>query len=558
MTNAGSIPGSKGGELNPQALLACVGALGVLGLGAVVWASSHMAVYAALVGTSGVALFLFSLRREFRQDMAARALLGTFLTPIVAWVLPHVLLLFLVMCFWVPAMAGRRDRIAGVYLCCMLLLPALDVPIAIGSLKLVAFNVQDGLVLGSAFAIARNPVRHPGRFIADRWVIALLVLFTVVFGRDTSSTNLLRVACSVVLNLGLPYYVLSRGIANATELRTTIRWFACGGVALAALMLFEAVRAWSLYNELYQHYGLPNMFYLKVRGGIVRAAGPFMESTSAALVLALSLAGMWLLRADFRSRLRHYALAAVMFLGMSVPQSRGAWMGVLVGWLLVDLYRRDYAALARRCMVMGLLAAVVLALASLSPTFANAVGFSPGSADTAEYRKQLFQRGMEQIRLRPFTGYSMPQLDVVMADMRQGEGIVDYVNSFIWVALVSGIGGLALFCGSFMAPMIQSWTRCRDWALAQGRDAGAFLFAGLAMLIVMFAFTSFGARPASVTFAMFGFACALRGIEIRSRTAREAEPLLPSLAQVAPAAAVPLAETAPRARSRDQAASISL
>lgn len=507
---------------NPRALLACVAALGLLGLGAGAWAFIHTGVYAACVGAFAAALFALSLRREYRQDMATRAILAAFLTPVLAWTLPHILLLFLAMCFWVPVMAGRRDRIPGVYLFSLMLLPGLDVPIAIGSLKLFDFGVQDGLVLGSAIAVACNPVRHSGRFTADKWAVALMMLFTVALSRETSATNLLRTASNVVLDLGLPYFVLSRGIASPDELRATIRWFACGGLVLAALMIFEAARSWSLYNELYPHYGLPIMFYMKARGGILRAAGPFMESTSAALVLAVCLAGLWLLRDDFRSRLRHYALAAVMFVGLSVPQSRGAWMGVLVGLVLIDLYRRDYLVLVRRGMAVAGLAALVLGGAAVSSGFASAAGLSAGPGDTVEYRKLLFQRGMEQIMQRPLTGYSTFQLNVVMADLRQGEGIIDFVNSFIWVALVSGVGGLALFVANYAVPMAQAWSlrgRCRgdDWGGAEGRDAGAFLFASLAMLMVMFAFTSFGMRPASVTFAMFGFGCALHGLAMRAR-----------------------------------------
>src|SRR5205823_14929014 len=38
----------------------------------------------------------------------------------------------------------------------------------------------------------------------------------------------------------------------------------------------------------------------------------------------------------------------------------------------------------------------------------------------------------------------------VMQQLRQGQGIIDIVNTYLWVALESGLVGLALFCGFFL------------------------------------------------------------------------------------------------------------
>lgn len=504
--------------MNRDPLLACVAALAVLGLGVVAWVELHSAVYAAGVSTAGVALLVLSLRCEYRDDMATRAILITFLTPIVAWSLPHILLLYLVMCFWVPVLAGRRENVPGVYLLSLMLLPALEMPMAIGSLKLFDFGVLDAMVVGSAIAVARHPVRHPGQRVADRWVLALMLMFAVVLSRQTSMTNLLRMAVNVVLDLGLPYYVLSRGIANVDGLRRTMRWFACGGMAVASLMIFEAVRTWPIYNELYARYHVPVLLLVKERGGILRAGGTFMESTSAALVLALCLAALLLLRDDFRSRLRNLMLAAIMFVGLSVPQSRGAWLGLFLGILVADFYRRNYRVLARNLVVLAGLIGVVFVMMHMTTALSDSFGSAGSVDDTVGYRRLLLQRGIEQIRLRPLTGYSMPELAFVMADMRQGEGIIDYVNSYLWVGLVAGLPGLALFASALFHPTAQIWKLRRRVVPPEAADVVTYAFSALVMIVVMFAFTSFGGRPASLTFALFGFAAALRGCETWSRS----------------------------------------
>ncbi|TCM20821.1 O-antigen ligase-like membrane protein [Novosphingobium sp. PhB165] len=514
------------GSTDATGVAVCLGLLAMLVLGAGAFVVVRTGVYLACVSTLGVALFVLSLKGEYRREMLPRALIGTFMPPMLAWMLPEAHLIQLVMLFWVPLLAGSVSRIAGVYLFSVLLLPPLDLPVYVGSLKLFDFGILDALVLGSAVAIACRPVLHARRFASDKWVIAVILLLSVAVSRQTSMTNVLRMLVNAVFDLGLPYFVLSRGINGVDQLRAAMRWFACGGVALASLMTFEAFRAWPMYNELYARDMVPTIILVKERAGILRAAGPFMESTSAALVLALCLMALWILRSDFRSRLHHYLLVGLVFLGMSVPQSRGAWIGFFLGLLVLDVYRRDYKRLILKAALFAGGIVLVFAAAHVSSGIAASLGMGAGPDDTVAYRRMLLQRGIEEIMRRPFTGYSTPQLAYILADMRQGEGIIDFVNSYLWVTLVSGVAGLSIFVGAFLSPLIGLWKRRRDLAAPDidplASQACAFAFTCLVMLMVMFAFTSFGSRPAFLTFAFFGFALAVRGSDLRSPRTPEA------------------------------------
>ncbi|WP_126172158.1 O-antigen ligase family protein [Altericroceibacterium xinjiangense] len=468
--------------------------------------------YVAVVSSTAVCLFLFCLKQQYRQAMAVQSLTIAFAMPLVAWSLSNVWALYLVMGLWVPLMAGRFDRIAPVYLLSFLLLPSLDTEAVIGGVKLFNFGVLDALAIGAALAIYCNPAKGRALLQSDVWVCVLLLTFGAALSRETSLTHFLRTSVNIVFDFGLPYYVLSRGLRSIEELRAAMRWLACGGVILSAILVFEVSRAWAIYRELYALYELPTLILIKSRGGLLRAGGPFVEPTSIAMIMAICLVALWLLRDQFRSRLHFYGLAAVIFIGLSAPQSRGAWIGCFFALAVSDIFLGRYAALARKVLVVAAGVTVVFTAAQFSPYLSESVGLSGHSSETSDYRRELLRRGLEEFWGSPLIGYSTAELEVRLEDMRQGEGIIDYVNTYVWIGLIAGPVGLAAFFGTFLHFL----RRIRRMSAAaedrQTAQTAAFAFSYLAMLLEMLFFTSFGERPAFLTFGLLGFAAALLSI----------------------------------------------
>jgi O-antigen ligase len=141
------------------------------------------------------------------------------------------------------------------------------------------------------------------------------------------------------------------------------------------------------------------------------------------------------------------------------------------------------------------------------------LGLSDGGAsDTTTYRRELFEKGRQVFRLSPLVGHSIPRLNVLMAELRQGEGIIDFVNTYLWIALIGGSVGLAIFIGNFADPLVSLWRRrpvLRSYE--PGQAPAAFVFGCLVMLCEMLFFTSFGGRPAFLTFGLFGLGAAILG-----------------------------------------------
>lgn len=472
----------------------------------------HAALYVACASGAGVVLFLVCLRRAQRKEMALRSLFCVVAMPLLAWSLSGVRLLHLAMCLWVPLVAGRPERIAPLYLFTLLLLPPLDTPVELGSLKLFDFGVQDGLALGAAVAIRLRPLGARRRIASDAWVALLLLMLGIALSRETSATNFLRTTVNLVLDLGLPYYILSRGIADVEGQRAALRWLACGGVALTAVLMLETWRSWPIYNELYGHYDVPMVLLVKARGGLLRAGGPFVEPTSMALVLALCLAALSVLRDDFRSRAQHTGLLAITFIGVSAPQSRGAWIGLGLAAMAMAIYRGRWRALLATGAGLGIAIGLVFLGATLSPGFAEALGLSDGGAnETTTYRRDLFDRGKVAFWKSPLLGHSMPQLNILLEELRQGEGIIDFVNTYLWIALIAGSLGLMIFIGNFLDPLMALWKRRRGLHRTPGEAPAVFAFGVLVMLGEMLFFTSFGGRPAFLTLGLFGLGAAILG-----------------------------------------------
>jgi hypothetical protein len=253
---------------------------------------------------------------------------------------------------------------------------------------------------------------------------------------------------------------------------------------------------------------------VKLRGGLIRSTGSFVEATSAAFCLMLMALTASQYPKAFRSRVFHSALIGLLLIGLLAPQSRGAWLGLTVGLAVAWLYRRagpSFAFVAFATGVAGLVAAVAMPVLSASSSQFEV------RSDTIEYRNELMRRGIEEFLRTPLTGDNRTSLEARMSDLRQGEGIIDYVNTYLWVALHAGFLGLLAFAAALLRRVVSLWRARGTLDRGDGSLAsGAVLFAGLVAPIEMLAFTSFGGRPAITLFIFLGLSSALL-VGVRSR-----------------------------------------
>lgn len=467
------------------------------------------ALFIAILSGAAIAGLYFCLKPDVRKDMGYEPLLIATGVPVAAWLLPNIWLLYAGMAMVVPLMARRAGQVPALYLFALLLLPGLNQTVAIGSLKLFNFGVHDALAAGAALWLyLHKQWQAKANRRLDVPFLVLLLLLVGAVSRNTSLTNMMRVAADFFFDCALPYYIISRGVRDSADLQRCMLHLTGAAAILSVVLLYEARASWPIYNVLIDHYGLIDRPAVKNRGGMLRAGGPFLESTSAAMIMVFCFLAAWMARPAFRSTFYHAGTLAVLLLGLVMPQSRGAWVGLIIGTMLIDLYRGKLMRTALRLGAIGVAGAALVVAASNNAQLSESLGLSGGSAETTDYREQLLDRGLEELRHSPLIGFPYPELLVRLDDLRQGEGIVDFVNTHLFIALLSGVLGLLIFNGTFLFYIVHVW-RERQRARRAGdasAHAAAFVFAALVTPVQMLFFTSLGERVQVFMFVFFAFA----------------------------------------------------
>jgi O-antigen ligase len=156
--------------------------------------------------------------------------------------------------------------------------------------------------------------------------------------------------------------------------------------------------------------------------------------------------GLWLcLGAYVKSRLTRWTVSAAFILGLLASYSRGPWACTVVIYVLYVLLKPRAVSGLLKSFLGSLLALAVISLTSIGEKIAAVLPFLGGSIDSSniDYRGRLWTRGWSIVRDNPLLGdqYALAR----MQDLRQGQGIVDFVNGYLAELLATGFVGLTLF-----------------------------------------------------------------------------------------------------------------
>jgi O-antigen ligase len=178
---------------------------------------------------------------------------------------------------------------------------------------------------------------------------------------------------------------------------------------------------------------------------------------------------------------------ALLGAGLVAPLSRGPWVGAAA--MLVFLILTGPAP-GKNFAKLTLFGAVAVGLALASPISEKIIELVPfvGSADAnVTYRQQLLAVSLDLIWDNPFFGsfdyINTPEMEA----MRQGQGIIDIVNTYVAVGLGSGLVGLSLFAGFFLAVIGRLFRTIRNLCNPddEAYQLGQVLLAVLLGIIVM-------------------------------------------------------------------------
>jgi O-antigen ligase len=364
---------------------------------------------------------------------------------------------------------------------------------AIDYLRLLALVI----LLPAWLALRARPETEPfGRSNADKLLAAYLILqFFLQLPHTTLTETLRRGVFYAFLDVFLPYYVASRAARDPAALRDALMAFVLGALVLAPIALFEFARHWLLYPPLEEalgvNWGLLN--YLERGDGLLRAQASTGHPIILGYVLAVALGlALYLGRFIPSTRWRKGALV-LLAAGLVAAMSRGPWIGAAV--MVLAFVATGPQALPRLAK-LGVAALCVVPLLLVSSAGQALVDYLPfvGSveAQNVTYRELLFEISLGVVLEHPFFGaWDFLQLPV-MQQLKQGEGIIDIVNTYLGVALASGLLGLSLFCGFFLVVLYELASAMRR---AGDRDGEAYalgqaLFCALLGILVIISTTS--------------------------------------------------------------------
>ena len=479
-------------------------------------------VYIEIMIAAGTAIFYLLSNRATRRDVGVLPGIVLGAMAAIAFLSPQLVITYIAIGL-IPLIFGRTKLKVGIIVAAgMFAVPLLPMPFQPGGIWLILWTTTTSVAVGGmiAFLIARGrKLKTPPWADVSMFLVILLLIF--IDARSGALTGYMRQIITYSIDYALPVYVITRCVGNLVEWRTILAAFACLGCILAVLGLYESGAGWPLFSPLYAHYGFPVETLVKFRGGVLRAYGTVEEPTALGATLVICFCAALASRRAFRSNLAYVAIVALIAVGTLAPQSRGGMIGIAVAFVVSSFYRRGVGNVAQLGLAGLLISGIYVGttvFGSFGAQIATSLEDGQGSAD---YRTELLRRGMQEFWKSPIIGDSYDNVVARMQDMVQGEGMVDFVNSYLYFALFAGAIGLVIFCISFLVPMFRLVAVRRT--LPPGsieREIAGFCLAVLVSAAVMIAFTSYLRRPSVMWLA----AASMGLIVSRPRRFRSARP----------------------------------
>jgi O-antigen ligase len=289
--------------------------------------------------------------------------------------------------------------------------------------------------------------RPPGLRFADLSVLMLLgyQLLGGIF--HYPFTGMLRHGIYLFFDFALVYYVASRALRTQQQLREVIGAFICACAILAIVAVFESFKSWWVYETLQAPFAARAAAYM-TRGdfGLLRAKATFGHPITLGYNMGVAIVLLYTFSGQLASRAKQRVLVGLLVAGLIVSFSRGPWVGTAAGLLYLMFSGPGKVRRIMASLFLGSIAIGILSLTQFGRSLYSMLPFV-GTVDSGSvvYRQNLWDVSIVVLKQHLWFGDMNYLLNPLMEQMRQGEGIIDMVNSYLQIALAYGIVGLMLF-----------------------------------------------------------------------------------------------------------------
>lgn len=326
-------------------------------------------------------------------------------------------------------------------------------------------------------------------------LFALMMLIQAYMDcRGNSATYSIRACNQVLLNLALPYFLISRIFLRAKSPNDLMLAVILGGCILALIASFEAPRHWLLYDNMPKGLGTDpevSSGYAKQRGGLLRARASFPESTGLSLFLGMQVVLVVAMRRHVKSTVTFLAMLALLASGVFFTLARIGYIVVVAGLLACMIHERRWLVLFQLLIAIPILGGMLLVMSKFIPTLAASMGTSQDAAGSVDYRSDLLSSGLGLVRKNWATGMTMDNIYMRLEHLRQGEGIIDLVDQPLTILMRGGIFGAAMYYAVLVGVLGSLFARYRQFGKESAATSTA-CFAGLVGLMASLTTTSYG------------------------------------------------------------------
>ena len=374
-------------------------------------------------------------------------------------------LVFMVPNFWIAIAlvtsfslfaADRRLMPAGICFVFILFLAPPDsqfIPGFGGIQNLFSLSIAKAATISllvPAMILQKSAINASSRYFGsvDKVFILLVVTVGLLSFRDTTLTNGLRGLFETLLFVLPVFFVISRSISSEQELKTLLVAMAICLVAAAGIAIVEFILQWHFYVDVKQRWGLNTKFEYTSRGGFIRSFASQTEPISFGVFLTIGfyyLCG--LISLGVRKRLVQLAMGTVL-IAIVFTLSRTPW---LVFVCAAAMYVLTGQKVFTQLVKLGAISFVGVIALLMTPFGDTIISLLPGfgnddvTLDSFNYRQRLFEVAIPVLMDNWISGVPAPELHPEMQVLTQGQGIVDIVNGYLYVALRYGLISFSLF-----------------------------------------------------------------------------------------------------------------
>ena len=397
------------------------------------------------------------------------------------------------------ACRGDTTAVGCRFLGLVVLVPNVSYAITAGGTYITGLGIAGALALGALLGclVRSRPDRRRAMTAEDGVILILVVMLGVAETRVGSLTAHLRTLLDAIISIGAPYLVLRRAVRDRADLKAVIEMIAGLALILAVVAIYETVKRWEIFDIIWanQTTDAVSSLFWNMRSGFLRAPTTFKESTAFSVFEMVGVFAVLAARRSFRSDAAWLGTLAVTSLGLLTAQSRGALIGLLIGLVTIEMAKRRFSRAVAMVALAGLLVGGVVVGARSNARLAEFTGVGQSFGNDADYRQTLLRRGMQEGIKHWALGSDELEVRASLADITTSQGFIDFVNSYLYFFLISGLAGLLPLLVSLALAMRNSFSRTSEEARDHGFQAmQSFVYGALPAVLVTLFFTSFYER----------------------------------------------------------------